>query len=585
MADTFDPKAYLAEKTAQISAPAFDPKAYLAEKNVNAAGVPAQDEEFSRDPIYSAVRKYFKNNEGSETSTPEKLQTGLENYGNIMTLGHLPQTQALTRKAADILLPQSMNSGKEYVQLRDENIQREQDMNKENPKSADLGKLLGIGGSVVATGRIPIGESAELANLAKNAGYFGKVGISAAKNALVGAGYGAANNPGDTKGVVDPLQVGDRLNNAGRGALFGGALGGGLTAASELPTLASQLKEASYSKAVDALRPYKKDYKALLQNKEMARNVGRQALESDAISAIPKNSDTMAEELTAKRKLVGEKFGEQLKQLDQAVKDQTARSAEMGVGPDGVVEMQTPHVGVDMRTIADAVKSKLVKSSRLPSVQASNAEIESTLNSILNGGDPLLSVEDAQMLKQHADDPRLANWGHNPQFQGPLSTQNLVHRELSNALRESIEQAGDAAVNNVGSKMPGGWVENFKATKKAYAGLSKAEDIAHGRALGDAVNRSVSPSDYYAAGTAALAKASAGGPVAALTGAAAGAANKGLRLYGNQVAARGLYSSGNGIDELAKLISGGAKKLNQINQSYPVAAPASAWNFIKKDNN
>lgn len=187
----FDPNKPFTPAAAPATKPAFDP---------NKAFAPA-------DP---------------STSAP---MAALEGYGNTATLGYLPQLQAGSEMGME-KLAKLFGAGPEaeddklraqgfkvpehtYVQERDANIARQQQEESEHPIAATAGKAAGI----AATSMLP-GVSA-----AKGAGFLARTGAAAANGALQGAAY----NPGDEKGVVDPLQAKDRAINAGIGGAFNAA--------------------------------------------------------------------------------------------------------------------------------------------------------------------------------------------------------------------------------------------------------------------------------------------------------------------------------------------------------------------------
>lgn len=116
----------------------------------------------------------------------DRVQAGVEGVGQTASLGYLPQLQAGVGAA--------MGLG-DYTKLRDENIARNKLQARQSPAWSATGKAIGMLGSAAA---IPTPAT------------FGRtVGQ--------GAALGAAYNPGDTPGVVDPIQA----RNRAIGALIG----------------------------------------------------------------------------------------------------------------------------------------------------------------------------------------------------------------------------------------------------------------------------------------------------------------------------------------------------------------------------
>lgn len=126
-----------------------------------------------------------------------------EQAGDLIAMGHLPHAEARMQQ-----LKQYFTGGnKPYVDLRDENIDRMKSEADQEPTAALVGKGVGLlaGGAVM-----PMASTIK--------------GMAAAGGAM-----GALYNPGDTRGVVDPLQAGDRASGAVMGTLAGA--GGGIAAA------------------------------------------------------------------------------------------------------------------------------------------------------------------------------------------------------------------------------------------------------------------------------------------------------------------------------------------------------------------
>lgn len=152
-----------------------------------------------------------------KTLGPGSAQTFLEHAGNMATLGYLPQLQAATKPAIYGILNKiygtKIDPGS-YVESRDENIRRLQQEEEENPNAALAGKITGGVGGAAA---LPLPKLAGL-----GAGIMGHI----ARGGVYGAATGALSNPGDTEGVVNPVQGLERTGNAISGAGIGAATGG-----------------------------------------------------------------------------------------------------------------------------------------------------------------------------------------------------------------------------------------------------------------------------------------------------------------------------------------------------------------------
>lgn len=248
---------------------AFNPDAYLKKSAENSGGF---------DPD-----SYLSKPAGGKDSTVG--QTVLENYGNTVTLGHLPHLQAVAGKlmpdaGADVdekLKKEGFTISEPapdtYIQARDKNIARQTQQSKDNPWAARLGTGLGfVGGGLV----MPSAALAKGATLGARA-------LSAAK---AGAALGALQNPGDVEGDISFMPM-ERAKNAGIGAAIGGLsvpaiefAGKGAKAASDWLTDKASLK------AFRALGRPTPTNQAKFTDTGMDKAIGRELLDEGAIPVL-----------------------------------------------------------------------------------------------------------------------------------------------------------------------------------------------------------------------------------------------------------------------------------------------------------
>lgn len=164
-----------------------------------------------------------------KNSKYDKVDSFLEGAGQGLTMGYannmragsekpitsVMNTLAKSKMIADMLgIPQNPDVvPDDYVESRDKFNQVTEDKKKANPKTYMGGQ---IGGAVLGTVAMPT------AKLLKAPTVMGRIG----KNAAFGGGMGALANPGDIEGDVGDLQLGDRLKNAGIGAVMAAGLTG-----------------------------------------------------------------------------------------------------------------------------------------------------------------------------------------------------------------------------------------------------------------------------------------------------------------------------------------------------------------------
>lgn len=139
---------------------------------------------------------------GPVTEKHGPLWTGAANFADTVSLGYSPQIKAGMMEAADGLgLP---SDHEKYADRRDYYRKELTDASNDNPISATVGSLGGIGGMIAAN---PAGAVSKFAGpLAESA--LGKAAIES----LVNLGIMGLQNPGDEKGIVDPVQGQRRMD-------------------------------------------------------------------------------------------------------------------------------------------------------------------------------------------------------------------------------------------------------------------------------------------------------------------------------------------------------------------------------------
>lgn len=159
---------------------------------------------------------------GPSESTPGALETGVAQAGNMLGFGYLPQiaarTQPIVDKVWNKITGDNVETGN-YVQERDAIIGRMKEGEAANPGAALAGKL---GGGVLSIASLPLPKLAGLGLGLKGA---------VARGAAYGGVMGAAGNPGDVEGDLNPIQLDQRIDNTVHGLLYGaggGAVGKGL---------------------------------------------------------------------------------------------------------------------------------------------------------------------------------------------------------------------------------------------------------------------------------------------------------------------------------------------------------------------
>jgi len=466
-----------------------------------------------------------------------QLAAGLQGFGNGLMLGYAPQVQAALEKPLahvfDFFTGNDVASEVEpdYVKRRDEWIKRQNTLIEENPKTYAASN---IAGSVVGGLATPGGA------LAKGATKLGTIG----RGAAIGATLGAVSNPGDTEGKLDPLQLDERLWNAGMGGLMGGATPALGTAAEKA---GAYLRTKAREKAFKALGPYARDAMKAF-DKGQIDETGRVLLDEGVVGGLPTSYQGLAKRAEKALESKGEKIGQYINDLDDQLQAMNL-GGEPGLIPAGQPMPPQSRAGISRKMMADAVKEDLISPHvDLPGVPRQNTQVETFVSGFENQGNPMLSLREAQAKKQALK--QMINWDRLPGADIPLEEQ--VNRSLYNKVSTGIEDAAEA----LDSQLHGG-AGQYRDLKTEYGALSRASEIANRREAKEFANRLLSPSDYWATGLGAAGGFSQGNSIEerlgnAAMGASLGIAHKGIRQYGNQVIAPALNKVASGLMKIPK---------------------------------
>lgn len=508
----FDPDQYLKGDSApkpQGSSGGFDPDAYLSGKSSGQSEAPD---------------KY----------TPA-ASAALEHFGNGAAMGYLPQLQAaaepVMNRALDAITGNNVSDDEpDYAARRDENVKRLQQQEQAYPKASLAGTVGGaLAGGVAmspALGAVPGLRGLSAARAAEGAGLAGKATALGQRTLGAmgqGAIMGAAFNPGDTEGEVDPLQLGDRAKNAAVSGMISAPLhiaGEGLGAAAE--AVGDKLKSGAEKLAYRALGPRKR---FALQDADQVNDIGREALDSGVVKWRPTNAEGLAERATDAKQAAGQK-------IEDVVSDLASK--------DNVPSLSRQEMASNLR-------KHLIADESIPGVAEKNAKINALIDELEQGGGPL-SLSDARTLKKGVSDQ--VKWDRLPGADIPPTEE--FHRGLYSELKRGEEGIADSLAKS-------GQIENgdrFLKAKQSYGNLSRAERIAQDKAGAERANQILGLKDTIAGGVGAGIGAYAGEKLAGHEGMKAGAiigggigaaGNKLARTYGSQVAAKGTDALGNFI--------------------------------------
>lgn len=419
---------------------------------------------------------------------------------NVATIGYLPQISAALEPAIakgygliygdEALKNYPKSTGTERRDYASARLAKEK---KEHPIPVGAGMVVGSLGTGGLLSKIlpAINATSKL----------GKIGQAAKSGAILGA----ATNPGDTAGEINPIQLDQRIVNAGAGALLGGTLQGSADAGSGI---ANWLKTKAAQKATRALGRPTPTVAQKMANTGQDKELGRTLLDEGAIPILgtPKRIEGRVEAL---REKAGQDVGNLIKAAgDKKVIDTEALAVEF---------LDSPAIQ-SLRT-TPGMESMVAKSEQMAETMAKSK---------------MLSLEQAQSLRQQID--KSINFAKkSDDLRGSMG---LLY-DLRTSLRDKMDDA--IAALNIAEKGA------LKSTNKKYSQLSQAHEIIDKEMGRQQANRSLSLTDniWGAAG------ASTGNPYAAL---GLAALNKAGRTFGNSLQARGYdfaANAGRGLTDTA----------------------------------
>lgn len=512
----------------------------------------------------------------------DRGMAGLESFGNMATMGYLPQIQAgvekmlpdPNRKLKTEMEAQGFKSDEKprtYVMMRDANIERMKRAEEKYPKTTMAAGLAGgiMSGPLIAGALPSLGA-------AKGVGLLSRLGRGAAGGAV----QGAAMNPGDIEGEINPVQLEARAH--------GGLIGAGIGAAgqavgevagkgiSKLQAAPEELKESAYQRAFKALGPYQKD---VLRNQDKMTGIGKTLIDKKIVGAMPKSYQKLSEQANTALTETGEKFDQYLNKIADAAEGYMQGKNMPSVPGSKVPSMQA---GVNKKSIAESLREEMHDQSGLPGASSRNQYYENLVKEF-ESGDPFLSIRGAQKMKEAAG--KQINWKRIPGSDVPDSEK--FYRSLYGKLRQGVEDAAEGMADVLGKDAK----KDFIKIKQEYGALKEASKIANERSGREFANRYLSMSDYQAgqgaAAVGALAAIARGGSAsriiidAALGKLIGAVANKGARRYGNQLAAHTALKTAKVLESRPELMKQFESQLKDLVQKDPEALAAGLVRISK----
>lgn len=435
---------------------------------------------------------------------------------NAATAGYTPQIVGAGAKLA----------GGDYTKARDAQTKRLDQYSKDYPVSSAIGTGAGIAATIPLTEAV--GSLGALSSLGKGA-----------KAALTGAAMGGLQNPGDTEGVVDPLQGTSRAWNA----LLGGGLGwaGGKLAAKvgsapeDLISAGEGLQGSAEDIATRQVGGQRASLNRLARgynNPDKAKEVGRFIMDNDIATA-----GASPEDMISKVGGIKNAAWQRLKGVYDAI------DASGGAGR------------FNRSEVADALRDSLGSVESLRDVPgAPTASSRQALGGLINEFEQAegpATLDEIRALKQMYG----ANAGYNKITAPPTSE---GYRSMERTLSEAINNRAE----NLSNQVRGNLGQELKDANRQYHMAHLTDNLLQDK-LAMQGNNFFSISDRLAGGVGGAAAATREGgltsKLSAIPAALASALTvKGLRTYGPNVARPVLDNAGNFLEGAGQMLDGTA---------------------------
>lgn len=424
----------------------------------------------------------------------DSAQIQLESAGNALSAGYLPQLQAGFEKVNNFIASPTgdvdeklkaqgfkLPEEKSYVQMRDENIKRQEAQAERNPYAAAAGTVAGIATT------LPVAGASNL--ISKGVGGFSRLMNSAA----TGGAFSALANPGDVEGVVNPVQLAERSSNAYKGGALGAA---GQTGGEAIAKIGETVKKAPGSleklakiKAFKAAGAMLKDFRAARGDKA-AEEIGETLLSKNIVKA----GDGI-EDIAAKTSAAKNEAGQTIRGVYGKVRDHINNLAA-DTSPQGIKAQS-----LIQKTALSGDEAALRVETRLSKFQKNNlgnTEVKGKMDEVLTdlkALGPDADISDWLAARNSLDD-RInysKKMGELPLLQQQLqATRDEMTKMLQNRVRTLGKVVKDPEL-----------ITTLRQANKEYGQLATVERFATDRVARDNANRFFSLGDRISSGAGA----------------------------------------------------------------------------------
>lgn len=441
-------------------------------------------------------------------------QAALESAANAATMGYLPQVQAAVGELVE-KIPQPINTALEkagftiqeqprgYIERRDLNIQRQQRQREQYPVTTTAAELGGGLASMVAPG---FGATKAVKPLAK-----------ILESGVRGGVQAALYSPEVEQGQEQGLQLGERFEQAKRGAAFGGSLAAlgraGEKAVKSIKSAPDKLSRSAERQAFRALNTLVKK-EELAQDRGILNRVGRKLIDNkivqtnDAPKDVVKKLDPFIDDVGAK-----------IKDIYKNSEAQALQSMSSGLNPRQAKLLSD--TALKPKNIVARIENGLRKKYKNSSFDPFRGELKSRLENISSIQDDL-SASDLIGIRSELD--KLVRWSKRAETNDAQDAIRFVRNEIN----DIVDQRLDALDRITGLKNS----SEIKKLRQDFSDMMFVREVAEKKAAHIAKNQNVSLGDKAAATVGGL-LGLAGGSAGAIAGAAGLAiANKYARERG-----------------------------------------------------
>lgn len=457
-----------------------------------------------------------------------------------------------------------------------------------NPIASGAGELAGVLAPTLLSGGIatPAGAVGALGSAAERGvgkvlgeGLLGKVAGMGVQGAVEGGLFGGASAISEAAIHDHDLTAEQVLASAGKGALFGGAIGGGLGLAGaglkyagsravealadvggEASSVGGKLSDVAEGQAWRALSANKAITKEALERVPGGtKGIGRRLLD-DGILGAGEDIEAIAPKIAAKLDEAGEKIGTVLRRADDMGYE--------GAKVQNILSRMDEEIGGKFRDLGELASGPMGKLEQAKSAVASVFE-----------GQENASFTKLQQLRRKFDEITKFT---------ATDPNNQVLQMARGIMEDELEKAGDAAAKKIG----GDFAAEYKAAKLEFQQYKVANKAAENAVTSNAANQALGLGDKMAGAATLAGGLVSGNPLAAVKGLGMAYGAKMLRERGNSALAVMLDKAG-GINALksinvsfgettqkaAQAIVGGARRI----PTATVASSASRTKATQKE--